>query len=99
MVSGAPQPYVQIKQMYSSQEFESAIRPGKSCEHDTQAKESGARPDDRADRNAQCRVGAGAAGMAYRRLGDGKDVRTRADHGQHMDSEDATEHNSVVHTM
>ena len=99
MISGAPQPDTQIQQVRSSQELEPAVQPGKLREYDAQAKESGARPDSGTGRDAQCRDYTGPASVVDGPLGDYKDVRPRADHSQHVDGENATEHNSVVHTV
>jgi hypothetical protein len=32
-------------------------------------------------------------------LGDNENIWARADHGQHVDGKNATEHNGVVHTV
>jgi hypothetical protein len=99
MISGAPQPDTRVEQLRSSQELDPTVQPGELREHDAQAKESGARPDGRTGRDTQRRNATDTASMANDRLGNHKNVRTRTDHSQHVDSENATEHNDVVHTV
>jgi hypothetical protein len=68
-------------------------------EHNAQAEESGIRPDGRTGCGTQRREDTGTAAMADGRLGNNKDVRPRTDHGQHVDGENTTEHDDVVHTV